>query len=34
MLVEGATVVADHHGSAGVGEQARLAALSLLGASG
>lgn len=32
MLVEGATVVADHHGAAGVGEHARRAALALLAA--
>ncbi|MEU6425122.1 TetR/AcrR family transcriptional regulator [Microbispora sp. NPDC046973] len=32
MLVEGATVVAAHHGTAGTGEQARQAALALLSA--
>lgn len=32
MLVEGATVVAAHHGAAGTGEQARQAALALLSA--
>jgi len=32
MLVEGATVVAAHHGAAGVGAQARSAALALLAA--
>jgi hypothetical protein len=30
MLIEGATVVADQHGAAGVGEHARRAALLLL----
>jgi AcrR family transcriptional regulator len=34
MLVEGATVVADQHGAAGVGEHARQAALALLSAAG
>jgi AcrR family transcriptional regulator len=34
MLVEGATVVADQHGPAGVGEHARRAALALLSTAG